>query len=86
VALLLVSVKTTLLTLLAFARTLKFRALIAETVPFETNVAMSAPVSALMTVKLVTVCAATHIGADMSVPHKTALHVVEMFIFSSKKY
>jgi hypothetical protein len=86
VALELVSVNTTRLTLLAFARTLKFRALPAETVPLETNVAISAPVSALMTVKLVTACAATHIGADSNVPHKTALYVVEIFIFSSKKY
>jgi hypothetical protein len=81
VVLVLASVKTTLLTLLAFARTPMFRAVPSETVPLDVNVAMSAPVSALMIVKLVTVCAETHIGTHINAPQEIALQVVDMFIF-----
>ncbi len=59
-----------LLTPLALARTLMLGLPFIETVPLEVNVAMSAPVSALTTVKLVTVCAATHIGAQSKAPQE----------------
>ena len=78
--LVLVSVKTTLLTLLAFARTPMFRAVPSETVPLDMNVAMSIPVSALMTVKLVTVCAETHIGTHINALQEIVLQVVDRFM------
>ncbi|NDP59393.1 MAG: hypothetical protein GZ090_08560 [Oxalobacteraceae bacterium] len=74
------SVKTMLLTLLAFARTPMLRALPSDIAPFDLNVAMSAPVFASTTVKLVTACAATHIGTHSKEPKEITLHVVEMFI------
>jgi hypothetical protein len=73
------SVKTTLLKPLAFARTLIRGASAMETVPLDVNVARSAPVSALITVKLVTVCAATHPGAHIEAPQTTAMQALETF-------
>lgn len=67
------SVKTTLLTPVAFARTLIFGVPLTETVPLDVNLAISAPVSALTTVKLVTVCAATHMGVHIKAPHEIIL-------------
>ncbi len=78
-----VSVKSTLLAPLTLARTLMLGVLSIETEPLDAKVAMSSPVSALTTVKLFTVCAETHIGADIKVPHKIVLHEFEMFTFSS---
>ncbi|MFT5534590.1 MAG: hypothetical protein ACI8WM_002744 [Burkholderiaceae bacterium] len=77
---LLLSVKTTLLTLLTLARTPILRVLLIETVPLDLNVAMDSPVSALTTVKLVTVCAATHIGTNIKVAKEIVRQGNDIFI------
>jgi hypothetical protein len=74
------SVNTTLLALLAFARTRKCLALLAETVPLDVNVAMSAPVSALITVKLSTVWAEAQMGTHNKAPKNSDLQAFEIFI------
>jgi hypothetical protein len=66
-------VKTTLVVPLVFARTLICGLSRTDTVPAEENVPMSAPVSALTTVKLVIVCALTHMGTHSRAPKKTVL-------------